>query len=300
MKKLLLLIVIAIVFSLNSCSCSDPTASQLLEDTTYVNLITGTMLAPPKDDALLSNTLNSIGEPLLLEDFHDLRVRYFTGDDKSHEFDIEGGGGLTLGGLYSEIEKALNENGIKAKISTSSTGYIMVNISSGHCLNLVVDNLTQPLSDILVKKLFFWEGDLHGGENGTKQRILTHASEYNKLVNISDSTGRLSGLTTGDIIESRATISGITNKPIETTTTDETTISDLMVSIKSATGTGKVTFTTPKDIEFPSRIIVSIPEAEYNKKLDEIKIIASNTDFSPVSPAVFNSIMYLQEYNGGL
>lgn len=294
-----LLILVVLLLLLSSCSLfKDEEAPTDPDFIHYTYFKTGRFTAPADLSAPLTELFNGHSKSFKINNGDILRIRYYDADWQSQEETVVVGSAVTsLRSVLSHLESFIARSGtsVQFEMDTAREGYINVKRLSGPPVhNINIENETHPISAVLMREVFWWQGEIVGNVNHSSGACRSFATGASQLVYLADSSGRTIGLEVGDTIFVRGAFSGI---PIESqgrflTITDRSVTFGAVLRFMAASASS----VRPTGVDFQlatfSRPLLSgsilMRIQDYDASLDSLMLFSNNSNGNVVVPSNFN------------
>lgn len=295
-----LIYILIVTLFITSCSLfkdePDPTDPDFID---YTYFKTGRFTGPADFSAPLTELFNGFSKPLKINGGDQIRIRFYDSDIKSQEDTlIVGSDVTTLGSLLLRFESFIAQSGttVRFEMDTLKAGYINVSRTNGPLIyGLNIENMTHPISDTLMKKVFWWRDEIIGNLNRSYGACRSYATANSRLLDLFDSSGGELGLELDDSIFVKGFISGVTMADLGSylaNTDGNLTLGSVVAFMDGAASAVKnkgvdfqmATFSRP---HISGSIIMRIQD--YDSTQDSLVVYSYNANKNIILPANFNA-----------
>lgn len=301
-----LLILLTALFLLSSCSLfkDDPQPGDP-EFLSYTYFKTGRFTAPASFSAPLTELYNGYSKSLKINNGDRIRIRFYDATMQSQEQELIMGSSIsTLQSVLSRLESFIAQSGttVQFEMDTTREGYINVKKISGPSVyNINIENMTHPISKVLMLDVFWWQGEITGNLNHSSGACRSYATASSRLVYLADSAGGKVGLEVGDTIFVKGAFSGI---PI-VSQGRHLAVSDKAVTLGSVLAfmASSASSVRPSGVDFQlvsfSRPYLSgsilMRIQDYDSTMDSLMLFSNNANSNTVLPSNFNANIQFED-----
>lgn len=265
----------------------------------YTYFKTGRFTAPADFSAPLVELYDGYSQHLKINPGDRIRIRYFDSNIQSLEQELIVGSDVsTLGSVLSRFSSFIAQSGttVTFEMDTVKAGYILAKRTSGPIVyNLNIENMSHPISDTLMHKVFWWRDEIMGTVNRSLGACRSYATSSSRLIHLSDSSGGSLGLEIGDTLFVKGAMSGLSivsegrYLPVNDASL---TLGSVMGFMYSAARSVR-----PEGVDFQfgtfSRPLLSgsilMRVQDYDSTQDSLIVYSYNANKNIISPANFNA-----------
>lgn len=285
-------LILLITFAILSCSRNGSLFGSDEDYTPPPRLFSGVILAPAQANTSVLELVSANGTPMQIRPNDKFSVRFFDSNYKSHETEI--GSVATVNDIFTAITTACNTFGTSATVvqDNNNSGSLILKTSGNPIISLVVENLSNSLSNAQVQKTFAWKA-IQKSQTKSEGLCLTYAQPASPLRLLRDSSGRGLGLEPNDIIRVRGQNSqGPFQEEggVKIDTTGTQFINDLFSLISSQIEESSPSFGNTSIPTEAGRVTITIPSDESASSLT-VQLVAEERSDIEISPTFFNSTM---------